>query len=82
MKILKVGIDPKAWTTNIKCSSCQSELEIMTSDIKYLYLNESQWDKGRAEFSIDCPVCNRKSVIDTSRVPQLVLTNAREHNKR
>jgi hypothetical protein len=82
MKVLKVGIDLKTWTDQITCFSCHSDLEIMASDIKYQLISGSYRNDDTTEFSVDCPVCNRKVVLDKKDTPQIVMTNAREKNRR
>ena len=82
MKVLKIGIDLKTWTDQIACYSCHSDLEIMASDIKFELEDGDVFQPSTTEYSVDCPVCKRKVCLDKKSLPQLVMTNARENNKR
>lgn len=72
MKILEDKV--KNWSKQVKCSSCDSEIEFCASDVFYQSLGS--FDDFSLYYSIKCPACNQTH--DLKQLPLWIKNQAKK----
>ena len=67
MKIIK-KYDTATWSYNFTCSSCETEMEVEKSDLKYVY---DFRDGDYVTFS--CPTCKRDACLIAKFLPKAII---------
>lgn len=78
MKVLKHGIDVKAWRRKVICYGCNTELEIELSDIRYAGEAGDWHDSGWEKYWVNCSICDRELTLTSDDLPELIKIGAQK----
>jgi hypothetical protein len=76
MKIIK-KVDTSTWSYKHTCDTCDTELEVEKSDVKYQYFEGYGKDPDWDEWKAICPICFTAFNVPLENIPRAVRVEIR-----
>jgi len=73
MKVIQASVDLATWSREVTCTSCESVLEVESSDISYQWANDSNC------YHASCSLCDYKMYFKASDLPKIVIRDAEKN---